>query len=92
MRWLGVDSLAMFRVLDLASYHAIVACVAAGSGIALMPESVLAAMPHRGYAASDAKGPILVTTPLTWRRGEINASVLALRMQLASRRKESRAA
>jgi len=91
-RWLGADSLVTFRVLDLSSYHAIVACVAAGTGIALMPESVLAAMPH----AKVRKHPIpkaqaSVTTPLVWRRGEICASVLALRTQLASQRKENRA-
>jgi DNA-binding transcriptional LysR family regulator len=93
MRWLGVDSLAMFRVLDLSSYHAIVACVAAGSGIALMPESVLAVMPHAKVRKHPLPKPqSVVTTPLVWRRGEINASVLALRMQLASRRKANPAA
>src|SRR5215468_4495358 len=45
-RWLGRDSLAPFRVLDLSSYHAIVACVTAGAGIALVPESVLDVMAH----------------------------------------------
>lgn len=30
------------RVLELASYHAVVACVAAGSGIAIVPRAVLA--------------------------------------------------
>jgi len=91
-RWLGADSLVTFRVLDLSSYHAIVACVAAGTGVALMPESVLAAMPH----AKVRKHPIpkaqaSVTTSLAWRRGEICASVLALRTQLASRRRQSQA-
>src|SRR6516165_1618038 len=45
-RWLGRDSLATLRVLELASYHAIVACATAGAGIALMPESVLDTMPE----------------------------------------------
>src|SRR6201996_7835548 len=45
LRWLGTDSLARFRVLELASYHAIVACVTAAQGIALVPESVLNTMP-----------------------------------------------
>ena len=43
-RWLGRDSLAALRVLELSSYHAIVACVTAGTGIALMPKSVLDTM------------------------------------------------
>jgi DNA-binding transcriptional LysR family regulator len=92
-RWLGADSLTTFRVLDLSSYHAIVACVAAGTGVALMPESVLDAMPH----ANVRKHPIpkaqsQITTPLVWRRGEISASVLALRTQLASLPKHKQAA
>ena len=92
-RWLGADSLAAFRVLDLSSYHAIVACVAAGTGVALVPESVLDTMPHanvRRHAIPKAQSQI--TTPLVWRRGELSASVLALRTQLASLPKQNRAA
>ena len=29
------------RVLELSSYHAIVVCVASGTGVAVLPESVL---------------------------------------------------
>jgi len=92
-RWLGADSLATFRVLDLSSYHAIVACVTAGAGIALMPESVLEAMPHakvRQHPIPKAQSQI--TTPLVWRRGEISVSVLALRNLLAALPKQKQAA
>ncbi len=84
-RWLGTDSLAPFRVLELASYHAIIACVAAGAGIALMPESVLDTMPQtkvRRHAIPKAQANI--TTLLTWHRGEVSPSVLALRGLIAS--------
>lgn len=92
-RWLGADSLATFRVLDLSSYHAIAACVAAGTGIALMPESVLDAMPQANVRRHPIpKAQANVTTPLVWRRGEISASVLALRTQLASLPKQKQAA
>jgi DNA-binding transcriptional LysR family regulator len=90
-RWLGRDSLAPFRVLELASYHAIVACVTAGTGVALMPESVLDIMPDtnvRRHAIPRAQGAI--TTPLVWRRGELSPSVLALRSLVASSRKQKR--
>jgi DNA-binding transcriptional LysR family regulator len=40
-RWLGREQSAAATVLEMASYHAILACVAAGTGIALIPESVL---------------------------------------------------
>jgi DNA-binding transcriptional LysR family regulator len=92
-RWLGVDSLVSFRVLELSSYHAIVACVTAGTGIALMPESVIEAMPHvkvRQHPIPKAQSQI--TTPLVWRRGEISPAVLALRTLLSSLPKQKNAA
>jgi DNA-binding transcriptional LysR family regulator len=92
-RWLGCDSLAPFRVLELASYHAIVACVTAGAGIALMPHSVLDTMPHaRVRRHPIPKAQARITTPLTWRRGEISASVLALRTLVAALPKQGRRA
>jgi DNA-binding transcriptional LysR family regulator len=84
-RWLGCDSLAPFRVIELSSYHAIVACVTAGAGIALLPEAVLDTMPHvkvARHAIPNAQARI--TTPLVWRKGEMSASVLALRGLVAS--------
>ena len=92
-RWLGADSLATFRVLDLSSYHAIVACVAAGTGVALVPESVLDTMPQANVRRHPIpKAQSQITTPLVWRRGEISASVLALRTLLASLPKQKQAA
>lgn len=49
-RWLGRSPSASRPVLELMSYHAIVACVASGSGIALLPESVLDTVESRGIA------------------------------------------
>ncbi|WP_442929407.1 LysR substrate-binding domain-containing protein [Mycetohabitans sp. B2] len=40
-RWYAHDALRPRRALELGSYHAIVACVAAGAGIAVTPRSVL---------------------------------------------------
>lgn len=79
-RWLKRDSLAGMRVLEFSSYHAIVACVAAGAGIALMPEAVLETMPQarvRRNRIADAQARIV--TPLVWRDGEVSPAVHALR-------------
>ena len=93
LRWLGTDSLARFRVLDLSSYHAIVACVTAGAGIALVPEAVLDAMPNVKVARHPLpKAQSQIVTPLVWRRGEISTSVLALRTLLAALPKQKQAA
>ena len=42
--WLGASSVMPVRTLELASYQAMVACVAAGTGFALVPKSLLAAL------------------------------------------------
>jgi DNA-binding transcriptional LysR family regulator len=94
-RWLGADSLAPFRVLEMASYHAIVACVTAGTGIAMIPSSVLDTMPHAKVLRHPiAKAQADITTPLVWRRGEISSSVLALRtlVETLPKQKQLRAA
>lgn len=84
-RWLRRDSLTTSRVLDLSSYHAIVACVAAGAGIALMPEAVLDAMPLTRVRRNQIpRAQSDIVTPLIWRKGEISPPVLALRTLMAS--------
>ena len=83
-RWLKRESLATLRVLELSSYHAIVACVAAGAGIALMPEAVLDAMPQARVRRNRIpRAQSEMVTPLIWRQGEVSPSVLALRTLLA---------
>lgn len=84
-RWLRRDSLTTSRVLELSSYHAIVACVAAGAGIALMPEAVLDAMPQANVRRNRIpRSQSDIVTPLIWRKGEMSPPVLALRTLVAS--------
>jgi len=80
--WLGAASAAT-RVLNLGSYHAIVACVASGSGIALVPESVLDTV-HGAQVKRHAIPRALSTlvTPLIWRRREESAALVALKEEL----------
>jgi DNA-binding transcriptional LysR family regulator len=42
--WLGSENVMPARVLEFASYQAMIACVAAGSGFAVVPKSVLEAL------------------------------------------------
>ena len=71
------------RTLELASYHAILACVAAGAGVAVVPRSVIAMQmePH-GFAAHSLGRDGRVTTYLISRRDRYSASFLALRSLL----------
>jgi DNA-binding transcriptional LysR family regulator len=84
LRWLGRESLGMLRTLELSSYYAIVACVASGVGIALIPESVLDTIPNaRVLRHSIPKSQNHIVTPLVWRRSEVSPPVLALRTLLS---------
>ena len=91
-RWLGPRAVASARVLELSSYHAIVACVASGTGIALVPESVLATIQTSQVARYQIPKVLRdVVTPYVWRRGEHSPAVLALRelARLQARRARS---
>ncbi|HEY1898520.1 MAG TPA: LysR substrate-binding domain-containing protein [Steroidobacteraceae bacterium] len=78
-RWLGRKGLATLRVLEMSSYHAMVACVAAGAGIALVPESVLAIVDHRHVVRhSLPRVHESVVTGLVWRTQEVSATLVAL--------------
>jgi DNA-binding transcriptional LysR family regulator len=82
--WLGTARIVPQRVLELASYHAIVACVAAGSGIAFMPRSVLKVVqPERGLRVH-ALPPrtAQAKTFLIWREGYGSLGLEALKKEL----------
>jgi DNA-binding transcriptional LysR family regulator len=90
-RWLGNSGLQHLRFLDLSSYHAIVACVAAGAGVAVVPESVLEAV----NATQVQRHPLPrshahVVTPFVWRVADASPAVVALRQMLARSTQRSR--
>jgi DNA-binding transcriptional LysR family regulator len=82
--WLGRSSIVAERVMEYGSYHAIVACTAAGSGIAVVPKSVLRAV---GAQDEVAVHPLPASvakarTMLVWRRGHASSALDALREEL----------
>jgi DNA-binding transcriptional LysR family regulator len=82
--WLGLSSVVPDRVLELASYHAIIACVAAGSGLAIMPRSVLRAV-HAENEVATYPLPERVAkakTHLVWRSGHHSVALDAMRREL----------
>lgn len=92
-RWYAGHGIRPARVLELGSYHAIVACVAAGAGVAVAPRSVLELLP-RG-ADDVAVHPLeeldAIDTLLVWRRGQCSAALKALRELLLAARSSAAA-
>jgi DNA-binding transcriptional LysR family regulator len=82
--WLGRSSVVAERVMEYGSYHAIAACVAAGSGIAVVPKSVLRAVGVESQVAVHALPASVANakTMLVWRSGHRSPSLDALRQEL----------
>lgn len=80
-RWYAEHGLRPAHTLELGSYHAIIACVAAGAGVAVAPRSVLDLLPAGAQeVAIHPLGPLsAVPTLLIWRRGHGSAALDALR-------------
>ena len=72
------------RVMEFSSYHAIVACVAAGAGVALVPQSVIRVVAGVDEVAVNRlpRGVSKARTVLAWRRGHDSSALHALRQQL----------
>ncbi len=92
--WLAAGGIAPEKVLELGSYHAIVACVASGAGIAFVPRSVLQTLRvPKGIAvwrlpAKDGR----ITTSLVWRKGEASSALKALQAEIAGFKNGAKAA
>jgi len=86
--WLGAGSIQPDRVMEFQSYHAIVACVAAGSGIAVVPRSVLAMTRARNQvnATSLPAATAKAKTQLVWRPSHRSVALEALKALLAKNR------
>lgn len=82
-KWYMEHGIRPARVLELGSYHAIVACVAAGAGVAVAPRSVLALQHDVNNIAIHSLGSLgTIDTLLTWRRGHFSSALNALRETL----------
>ena len=85
--WLAREGLAAERVMEYASYHAIVACVIAGGGIAVVPRSVLRALrlATRPTVHELPRDISLARTCLVWREGHRSGALDALQGRLKPR-------
>lgn len=86
--WLSASDTVPDRVLELGSYHAIVACVAAGAGVAIMPRSVLDTVRAENEITVSALPQRLarVKTVLVWRAGHQSVALDAMRQELKQKK------
>jgi DNA-binding transcriptional LysR family regulator len=68
------------RTIELASYHAMLGCVVAGMGAALLPKSILSTFPEskRLRIHRLSRGQDRIRTVLIWRKGAGAAKIKAL--------------
>jgi DNA-binding transcriptional LysR family regulator len=82
--WLGGAKVVPERVMEFSSYHAIVACVAAGSGIAVVPRSVIR-VSLAGSGVATYRLPSAVAKARTffvWRQGHQSIALEAMRTEI----------
>jgi DNA-binding transcriptional LysR family regulator len=79
-RWLATQDIRPPRTFTVASYHAMLACIAANLGYALAPRSILRASSARGavVAHRPARQPWRMTTSVVRRAGDRSRAVDAL--------------
>lgn len=87
--WLARASIVPDRVIEFSSYHAIVACVAAGAGIAIVPKSVIRALRAESDVAVYPLPAAMARakTFLVWRGEQRSSALEALRKELGSRKR-----
>jgi len=86
--WLGGARVVPERVMEFGSYHAIVACVASGAGIAIVPRSVLrVSLGERDVTAYPLPTAVAkARTCFVWRPGHQSIALDALRAELRKNR------
>lgn len=86
--WLGQSKVVPDRVMEYGSYHAIVACAAAGAGVAVVPRSVIRAVrPEHDVSIYPLPASVAnATTHLAWREGHRSSALDAMRKELGQKK------
>lgn len=79
--WFRAAGIQPGNVMEIQSYHAMLACVASGGGVALLPAALLAQMPGHVRVRQHPLPPELrdTETRLVWRRDAFTPNVEALK-------------
>jgi DNA-binding transcriptional LysR family regulator len=82
--WYAMSGEMPERIIELGSYHAMLGCVAADMGIALLPKSVLATFPESRRLSVHPlpAGQNRAAIVLIWRKGAASSKIVALEQML----------
>lgn len=85
--WFRSEGIQPGAFMEIQSYHAMLACVASGGGLALLPESVLALLPAAGQVSHHALPQAMgcTSTYLVWRREAFTPNIKALKSLIIER-------
>lgn len=77
--WFASDAAVPGKISEMESYHGMLACVSAGSGLALVPRSMLKSMPGSSAVSiwSLSEPFRFLRTWLVWRKGTVSRSLSA---------------
>jgi DNA-binding transcriptional LysR family regulator len=82
-QWFANAGMRPAHILEVDAYHAMLACIAAGSGFGFAPRSMLETVRHLEEVSVHTLGAIgRVETMLVWREGHFSSALDALRTQI----------
>ena len=86
-QWFAISRHVPDKIIEMASWHAIVGCTSAGMGISLLPRMLLESFPEPKHVSVHALPAGLTHAPtmLFWRKGAMSPNVRALREMLLER-------
>ncbi len=92
-QWYAMRGEMPVRTIELGSYHAMLGCVAAGMGVALLPRSVLDTFPERRRVSvhEPPAGLNRAMTILIWRKGAYSPKLEAFELILRAKSDVARA-
>ncbi len=79
--WFRESAVQPGKIMEIQSYHAMMACIASGAGLAMMPQAVLTQMPGQSRVQRHPLPPAYrdMTTWLIWRRDAFTPNIEALK-------------
>lgn len=89
--WFKHDGISPASIMEIQSYHAMLACVASGAGLALIPHSVLSQLPGHERVQVHTLPPLFADTAtwLMWRRDAFSPNVRALKELMIAQNENS---